>query len=51
MGIIVREFEEDVLELVSESWYIGDYNKKIREFNNIFDPKTDKYIWVENKYK
>ena len=51
IGIIAREFEEDVLELVSESWYIGDYNKKIREFNNIFDPKSDKYIWIEEKYK
>ena len=51
IGVIVREFEEDFLKLISEKWYIGDYNRKIREFNSIFDPKSDKYIWIEEKYK
>ena len=51
IGVIVREFEEDFLKLISEKWYIGDYNRKVREFNSIFDPKSDKYIWIEKKYK
>ena len=51
IGVIVREFEEDFLKLTSEKWYIGNYNRKIREFNSIFDPKSDKYIWIEEKYK
>ena len=51
IGVIVRDFEEDFLKLISEKWYIGNYNRKVREFNSIFDPKSDKYIWIEEKYK
>ena len=51
IGVIIREFEEDFLKLISENWYIGNHSKKIREFNSIFDPKSDKYIWVEKQYK
>ena len=47
IGIITREFEEDFLKLINEILYIGDYNKKVREFNQIFEPKTGKYIWTE----
>ena len=47
IGIITREFEEDFFKLINENWYIGDYNKKVREFNQIFEPKTGKYIWTE----
>ena len=35
----------------SENWYIGEYSRKIREFNNIFEPKSSKYIWVEKEYR
>ena len=51
IGVIVREFEEDFLKLISENWYIGEYSRKIREFNNIFEPKSSKYIWVEKEYR
>ena len=51
IGVIVREFEEDFLKLISENWYIGEYSRKIREFNNIFEPKSSKYIWIEKEYR
>ena len=47
IGIITREFEEDFFKLINENWYIGNYNKKVREFNRIFEPKAGKYIWTE----
>ena len=47
IGIITREFEEDFLKLINENWYIGSYNKKVREFNRIFEPENGKYIWTE----
>ena len=36
------------LDLINESWYIGDNEKKIKEFRNIYDPKTNKYL-IENE--
>ena len=51
IGIITREFEEDFLKLINENWYIGEYSRKIREFNNIFEPKSSKYIWIEKEYR
>ncbi|MAV65247.1 MAG: hypothetical protein CMG00_08670 [Candidatus Marinimicrobia bacterium] len=49
IGCILNFFEEE-LKLVGENWYIDDCQNKIREFKNKYDPKTQKYIWLESKY-
>jgi hypothetical protein len=51
LGCIIKDFEEQNLSLISEVWYIGDYNKKIREFEISYDPKTHKNKWIENRYR
>ena len=51
LGCIVKNFEEERLSLISEVWYIGDYNKKIREFEISFDPNTNKNKWIESRYR
>ena len=51
LGCIIKNFEEEHLSLISEIWYIGDYNKKIREFKISFDPNTNKNKWIENRYR
>ena len=51
LGCIIKSFEEEHLSLISETWYIGDYNKKIREFEISFDPNTNKNKWIENRYR
>ena len=49
LGCIVKVFEQEHLSLINETWYIGDYEKKIREFKNLFDPVTNKNKWIENR--
>jgi len=51
LGYIIKNFEEEHLSLISEVWYIGDSNKKIREFEISFDPNTNKNKWIENRYR
>ena len=48
IGSIQFDFKEN-LELLSESWYIGDNRKKIKEFREIYDPKTHRYITIEER--
>ena len=51
LGYIIKNYEQENLSLISEIWYIGDYNKKIREFEVAFDPNTNKNKWIENRYR
>ena len=51
LGCIVKVFEQEHLNLISELWYIGDYDKKIREFKTSFDPNTNKNKWIESRYR
>ena len=51
LGYIIKNYEQENLSLISEIWYIGDYNKKIREFEISFDPNTNKNKWIENRYR
>ena len=51
LGCIIKFFEQEHLSLISEIWYIGDCNKKIREFQISFDPETNKNKWIENRYR
>ena len=48
IGSIQFDFKEN-LELLSESWYIGDNRKKIKEFREIYEPKTHRYITIEER--
>ena len=48
LGSVNFDFKEN-LELLNESWYIGDNRKKIKEFKEIYDPMTHRYITVEER--
>ena len=48
IGSIHFNFKEN-LELLSEIWYIGDNRKKIKELSQVYDPKTHKYITIEDR--
>ena len=43
-----HDFKEN-LELLNESWYIGDNRGRIKEIRNIYNPKTHKYITIEDR--
>ena len=48
IGSIYFNFKEN-LELLNESWYIGDNRKLIKEIRKIYDPKRHKYITIEDR--
>ena len=48
IGGVHFDFKEN-LELLNESWYIGDNRKVIKEIRKIYDPKTHKYITIEDR--
>ena len=51
LGYIIKSYEQEHLSLISEIWYIGDYDKKIREFEIRFDPNTNKNKQIESRYR
>lgn len=46
IGNILMDYDEKN-HLINESWYLGNSDTKIREFESIFDPKTAQYEVIE----